>query len=69
MTWLCKNKHLENSEQILCRKCENIGRNFKDKEGNTFSIAECHSGFVWLRGLRGMKQIGTQELKYYTEVF
>lgn len=46
----------------------NIGRIIKDSEGNRFKIDEAHSGFVWLRNDRGLKQIGKSELKYFKEV-
>ena len=46
----------------------NIGRNVKDSEGNISWITEAHSGFVWLRNQRGLKQIGKEELKFYKEV-
>jgi hypothetical protein len=51
----------------LFKKKVNIGRLAEDREKNVFSIAECHSGFVWLRGDRGLKQIGKSELKFYKE--
>ena len=51
----------------LYKTTQNIGRKIKDKSGNTFVISEAHSGFVWLRNSRGMKQIGKNELKFYTE--
>lgn len=46
----------------------NIGRRIVDSEGNEFVIDECHSGFVWLRNTRGVKQISNDQLKYYREI-
>lgn len=51
---------------LHCNK-QNIGRRVIDREGNEFIIDECHSGFVWLRGNRGLKQISKEDLKYYHE--
>lgn len=52
----------------LFKSKHNIGRKFKDSEGNKFQLIEAHSGFVWLRNERGEKQIGKSELKHYKEV-
>ena len=47
----------------------NIGKVFKDSEGNLFQIVEYHGGFAWLRNERGdLKQIGKEELTLYKEV-
>ena len=52
----------------LFKKKINIGRLFRDTEGNVFNLVEAHSGFIWLRGRRGLKQIPRSELRYYREV-